>query len=145
MPRVRVSAVIVRDRKILLCKFDNLNFWMLPGGAVEEGESLGQALSRELSEELNIQPLSAEFMGVFENIRSCNKTTSSEICICYKTEMPSLDENFIGAEPGLLFRYWDISQINKINLQPSCLIPLLQMEVNKFDFFCIQRNSIALK
>ena len=57
-PRIRVSAVLRWQDRILLCKHekpDRGDYWLLPGGGVNSGESLTDALHRELREEVGIQ------------------------------------------------------------------------------------------
>ncbi|MHB8469310.1 MAG: NUDIX domain-containing protein [Gaiellaceae bacterium] len=56
-PRIRVSAVLSWEDRILLCRHDKPGrgeYWLLPGGGVDSGESLTDALYRELSEEVGI-------------------------------------------------------------------------------------------
>ncbi len=55
-PRVRVSAILRREGRVLLCRQekDGDEYWLLPGGGVNLGESLVEALKRELEEELGI-------------------------------------------------------------------------------------------
>ncbi len=55
-PRVRVAGVIIENKKILLIahKKNDSIYWLIPGGGVDYGESLEEALIREFSEELNI-------------------------------------------------------------------------------------------
>ena len=55
-PRIRVSALLRRRERILLCKQEKpgKEYWLLPGGGVEAGESLIAALHRELREEVGI-------------------------------------------------------------------------------------------
>ncbi len=55
-PRIRVSAILRREDRILLCRHEKpgQEYWLLPGGGVHMGESLADALGRELEEELGI-------------------------------------------------------------------------------------------
>lgn len=53
--RVNVAAAIVQDGKLLLAEFDDENglHYNLPGGGVDAGETLYEALRREVHEETN--------------------------------------------------------------------------------------------
>lgn len=56
-PRIRVSAVLRWQDRILLCRHEKAgrgDYWLLPGGGVNSGESLVDALRRELAEEVGI-------------------------------------------------------------------------------------------
>lgn len=59
------DAAIVRDRKILLVqqrKPSAYGLWSLPGGHVEAGETLEQAVAREIEEELGMGFVNGIFM-----------------------------------------------------------------------------------
>ncbi len=61
-PYLAVSAAIVRDGQVLVVRRARnpaLNLYTLPGGAVETGETLAQAVAREVREEtsLEIEPV----------------------------------------------------------------------------------------
>ena len=57
-PRIRVSAILQRDRRMLLIRHEKPGraVWLLPGGGVNAGESLVDALRRELAEEVGVGP-----------------------------------------------------------------------------------------
>ena len=54
-----VAAIIVQDQKVLICQRTEAQTmplkWEFPGGKVEPGERLPEALVRELDEELGIR------------------------------------------------------------------------------------------
>jgi ADP-ribose pyrophosphatase YjhB (NUDIX family) len=62
------AVVIDGDRRVFLVKHSYVGGWHLPGGGVETGESVFEALARELAEEGNIEMTGPpQIHGVFFN------------------------------------------------------------------------------
>ena len=70
-PIVGVGAVIVRDDCVLLIRRGTaplLGEWSLPGGVLECGETLREAVAREAHEETGLVVETGEMLGVYERI-----------------------------------------------------------------------------
>ena len=66
---VAVGAVIVRNGSLLLIRRANdpgAGRWSLPGGRVEAGERLHEALVRELREEIGVEAQIGGLVGIVE-------------------------------------------------------------------------------
>ncbi len=70
-PLVGVGAVIVQDNRVLLIRRGQaplLGEWSLPGGVLECGETLREAVIREVREETGLTVETGEMLGVYERI-----------------------------------------------------------------------------
>jgi 8-oxo-dGTP diphosphatase len=67
-PQLRVAAIIVRDKQLLLVEHRKRgeHYWVLPGGRLEGLETLVAALRRELNEELGLDARVGELVIVSE-------------------------------------------------------------------------------
>lgn len=68
MARSSASALIIWKEKILLFHRDDIptipdpDCWQLPGGGMEEGETPGETVRRELTEEVSFAPKGLKFL-----------------------------------------------------------------------------------
>jgi ADP-ribose pyrophosphatase YjhB (NUDIX family) len=68
------ALVIDEDGRIFLVKHSYVSGWHLPGGGVEAGETLTQAVARELREEGNIEVTAPpQLHGIFFNNRASRR------------------------------------------------------------------------
>src|SRR5687767_9475682 len=89
-PVVGVGGVVLRDGKVLLIqrgKEPLKGRWVIPGGTVEVGETLEEAVAREVREETGIEVRAREVVLVFDRIeRSGNEVLYHYVIIDYLCE-----------------------------------------------------------
>ncbi len=84
--RFAVDGILQKDGKILLIRRAGRTFhnsWALPGGILEEGETVEEALTREMLEELGVEVKIIEILGVYSKPnRDPREHTISVAFIC---------------------------------------------------------------
>jgi len=68
MPTVAVNTAVIHEGKILLTKRNDYHVWCLPGGGVEDGESLAEAAIRETREETGVDVTLTRLVGVYSRL-----------------------------------------------------------------------------
>ena len=91
--RPRVCAAIIQDDKILMVrhKHKGREYWTLPGGGIEEGESHEQALVREVFEETQLKAKVIKFLF--------DEAYSKGITYCYLAAIDGNGEAKLGSDP----------------------------------------------
>lgn len=62
----KAAAILIRDRRVLMCRKHGEEIYITPGGKIEAGETPEQALAREIVEELGISLVRCSLLGHFE-------------------------------------------------------------------------------
>jgi ADP-ribose pyrophosphatase YjhB (NUDIX family) len=68
MANMAVSIAVIRDGKILLTKREDFEIWCLPGGIVDENESLAEAAIREVREETGAIVEINSLVGIYSRL-----------------------------------------------------------------------------
>jgi ADP-ribose pyrophosphatase YjhB (NUDIX family) len=68
MPGLAVIVAVIEDGKVLLTKREDFEVWCLPGGGVEDGESLAEAGIREVKEETGLDVELTRLVGVYSRM-----------------------------------------------------------------------------
>jgi len=68
MPGLAVIVAVIEEEKVLLTRREDFEVWCLPGGGVEEGESLAEGAIREAKEETGLDVELTRLVGVYSRL-----------------------------------------------------------------------------
>jgi 8-oxo-dGTP pyrophosphatase MutT (NUDIX family) len=68
MSGIAVNIAVIHGDQVLLTKREDFEVWELPGGGVEEGESLAQAAIRETKEETGLDVELTRLVGAYSRL-----------------------------------------------------------------------------
>lgn len=82
------STIVLNDeRKILLQKRSDTGVWALPGGAMEIGETIGEAAIRETKEETGLDVEPVDIVGIYTNphhvVAFSNGEVRQQFSLCF--------------------------------------------------------------
>ena len=76
--RIAVSALIFEEGRVLLAHRRDIDWWNLPGGGMEVGETVDEALCREVAEETGLEIEVEQLVGVY------SKPQKQEIVLTFR-------------------------------------------------------------
>jgi ADP-ribose pyrophosphatase YjhB (NUDIX family) len=122
-PRVRVSALLRWGDGILLCRHDKRgrHVWLLPGGGVQSGETLMDALGREIAEEVGIvaPPLEGPIAIVDSIAPGRSLTTKHVVHIIFAGEIEGSLEAVTSSDAAVRgHRLYALDELDGIVLHP---------------------------
>lgn len=97
----RVAGAAIRDGHVLVCREDDDDYCMLPGGRVEMGEGSDVALVREMAEELVMDVAVGPLLFTSESFYGREGDRYHELGFIYAIELPA-DVQPRGAQPFLV-------------------------------------------
>jgi len=119
---VLARGVQVQDDRILLCRSLTQGHLYLPGGHVESGESIREALEREIEEELGAEVEVGPFLGLLEYSFHDGREKHAELSVLFAIRG-------VGAlrsrEREIEFVWQRLSELNSLPLLPEPLVELL--------------------
>lgn len=125
--KYRAAGVALNRNKVLLYRSEGLNYWSLPGGRIDYGETSRDALIREVYEEIETEIKTGRLLWIIENFYKKEGKFIHELGVYYLMEFPDdsplyLEEgNIYGHENKrkLIFRWHDIDRLGELELYPA--------------------------
>lgn len=117
--RIRVAAVILQDSHILLVQHtkDGESYWMLPGGGVDFGETLAEALVRELREELGLAVRPGRLLLASDAIAP--DRSRHMVNLCFSAEILE-GTPVLGSDPRLTdWAFMPVDELMRVPLRPA--------------------------
>jgi len=127
-----VRALLVHKNKVLICHNPKKppSFFYLLGGHVEKGETLRNALNRELSEEIGVKSNKAKLLDVSENFYKDWQGEHHEINFLYEINITNSPDTITSKEKHLKLKWINISDLKNINLLP---VKIKKLIINYLD------------
>lgn len=114
----KVAGIIIKNKKVLYLRKKNFYFFILPGGKIEKGETLEEALKREIMEELSSRIKIKEKLGIIKAKtfdKSLNKLENIQM-VLYRITL--LDKIKLSSE--IIDKAWvSYKNIHKFLLTPA--------------------------
>ena len=122
IPEVAVGAVIVHDGRILLIRRaepPSQGRWSVPGGRVLAGETLHEAVVREVTEETGLEVLVVDFLGWVERIDS--ETDTHFVILDFAAQPADPDLAPHAATDAADARWFDLDELDGLDLVDNLL------------------------
>lgn len=116
-------AVVVKDNKgrVLLIRRSDNNYWALPGGAQDLGETVANAAIREVEEETGVRVELTGISGVYSDpnhvIAYDNGEVRQEFSLCFRGHQ--VDGTLRPSEESVEVRWVDPKDLPSLAIHPS--------------------------
>ena len=125
----RVAAVAIHDGHVLLNRAEPDDYWFMPGGRVELGESSVAALRREMREEIDLEIEVERLLWIAENFFPAVSGTHHEMGLYFLITLPfnphlQIGKQFVCKEENgthLIFQWYRIAELDSLRLVPGFL------------------------
>lgn len=124
----RTCGVITDDKRILLHRMNDDDFWVLVGGRVQMLESSDCTIKREIQEELGEVIEINRLLWTVENFFKFKDKNYHEITTIYLVNLKkeswiiNQEDYFYGIEgKSLIYKWFNFDELNNLNIKPSFL------------------------
>jgi 8-oxo-dGTP pyrophosphatase MutT (NUDIX family) len=141
---VCVRGMIKRGNKILVCYHKKENIYFFPGGHINFGESVKEAILREFKEELGISVKKFSLIGVMENVYVFKRIKHHEFNLVFEIRPKKL--KLKSREEHIDFFWFDLERFKKEKVLPIALQKaILKWQKDKKFFWASQIYEKTIK
>lgn len=128
---VGIKGLVFNDQSQLMLIEEEDGRWDLPGGRIEQGEQILQALAREVQEEMGVEVTVLDQHPYWAWTEHMQKTNQWMVRLGYRVSLSSFD--FITTEECISYRFFGAQDIKSIShkLLDQNIVRLLQTHSNK--------------
>jgi len=121
-------GIIQSQGHVLFAKTTGSDYWFLPGGHIEFGESARTAVLREIQEELGLKGLATSFVGAIEHSWPESKKDNHEINLLFNVEIANCisEQAPVSNEAHLRFEWLKVANLNEFSIEPKPIKDFLQ-------------------
>jgi mutator protein MutT len=119
-PEVAVGAVVAADDAILLIRRGHgpgAGVWSVPGGRVEPGETLHEAVIRELAEETGLEGVVERFLGYAE--RMAEAPPHHFVILDFAVRVLDPEAALVAGDDAAEARWVSLAELGDVDLVPG--------------------------
>jgi ADP-ribose pyrophosphatase YjhB (NUDIX family) len=121
VPSVTAAVRDDEGRLLMIHKIDN-NYWALPGGGMDLGESIADAAIREVAEETGLRVEITGLVGIYTNpahvMAYDDGEVRQEFSVCFHARPQGGDLREDGTETKAA-KWLDVSELDALDIHPS--------------------------
>lgn len=125
--QVVVRGLLIRDDKVLLVNVIGHPHFFVPGGRLEEGETVEAALRREIKEELGVDCRVDKYLGSIEHSFEKNGNQFYELNFVFMIVVDGLNVGAVKSnEDHLKFKWFSFEELGSLDVKPESVKELIK-------------------
>lgn len=133
--RVRIAVVVPRGSEILLVRHvkEDRQYWLVPGGGLQWGETIDECARRELKEETNLDIKLIKLLFISESVSK--EHSRHLINLTFLGQASNLDEELksTGDERVQEAKFVPVEDLHKLEIHPPIAPFIARMYKDKFE------------